>query len=319
MATDFPIIDLEPWFAGTEAGRTAVVDAVRAACEGIGFFLITGHRVDPELIERIYELSRSFFDQPADYKRQFPSDGPIPGGFEYFAMESERLAATQGEVTPSDTKETMDFGPAFGGVPWPDHPDGLEAAWHDYFGAMSDLCRELRFILPRAAGLPKDFFEDCFVDHASSIRVINYPEPLTASLPGQLRAGAHTDYGFLTVLRSEDRPGGLQAKNRKGEWVAPPALAGTFVVNLGDCLMRWTDDMWNSTLHRVVNPPADNWGGSRRQSIAFFHNPARDALIDTLPSFLKPGLAPKYPPINYGEYARDRQNRSQGAQAAQTL
>lgn len=312
MGVDIPLIDLEPWFAGGEADQTAVVEAVRKACEQIGFFLISGHRVDPGLIDQMYDLSRAFFDQRPDFKRQFPSDGPIPGGFEYFAIETERLAATRGEATPSDKKETMDFGPGFGGGPWPDRPGGLQPVWHDYYAAMDGLCMQLRFILARAANLPKDFFEDRFVDHMSSVRVINYPEPISEPLPGQLRAGAHTDYGFLTILRSEDKPGGLEVRNREGAWISPPALSGTFIVNLGDCLMRWTDDMWQSTLHRVVNPPPGSWGSSRRQSIAFFHNPARSAMIDTLPTFRKPQVAPKYPAITYGEYAADRQSRSQG-------
>lgn len=312
MSDDFPLIDLEPWFAGGEAGKARVVVAVREACEGIGFFLIAGHRVDEGLVRRMYERSRAFFDLPEEVKRRIPAVGPLPGGLEYFARETERLAATLGEETPPDIKETMDFGPGFGGVPWPAEPAGLEAAWRDYYGAMDGLCRELRFVLARAAGLAEDFFEPHFADHLSSIRVINYPEPAGDPLPGQLRAGAHTDYGFLTVLLSEDRPGGLEVRNRRGEWVAPPALPGTFVVNLADSLMRWTDDRWHCTPHRVVNPPADRRGGSRRQSIAFFHNPARDALIDTLPTFL--GAAPKYPPITYGDYAMDRQRRASGYQ-----
>lgn len=312
MAADFEVVDLAPWFDGGETGRTVVVDTVRTACEGLGFFLISGHRVDPALIARLYDLSRAYFDQPDDYKSGFKPVGPIPGGFEYFAMETERLAATQGETTPPDVKEAMDYGPGFGGGPWPDRPAGLQAAWIDYYAAMDGLCRDLRFILARAAGLPEDYFETFFTDHMSSIRVINYPEPEGDPLAGQLRAGAHTDYGFITVLLSEDRPGGLEVKSRNGAWVKPPTVPGTFIVNLGDSLMRWTNDMWHSTLHRVVNPPPDAIGGSRRQSIAFFHNPAKDALIDTLETFRSPDVAPKYPPITYGQYAVDRQQKSHG-------
>ena len=312
MASEFAIVDLEPWYQGNDPGKIAVVDAVRAACEDTGFFLIRGHRIDGDLIKRLYDLSREYFDQPNDYKSNFSPTGPIPGGFEFFAMETEKLAATRGEVTPPDIKEAMDFGPGFGGGAWPDRPAGLKEVWYAYYGAMEELCRELRSILARAAGLPGDHFEPFFVDHLSSVRVINYPELAGDPLPGQLRAGAHTDYGFLTILLSEDRPGGLEVKNRQGNWVAPPTLPGTFIVNLGDSLMRWTNDMWHSTLHRVVNPPPDAGSGSRRQSIAFFHNPAKHALIDTLETFRRPDSPSKYPPITYGDYAIDRQEKSHG-------
>jgi len=310
--SDFTVIDLEPWFTDSDEEKGRVVDAVREACRTIGFFLITGHRIDPALVATMYATSRAFFDLPEETKRRIPAVGPVPGGLEYFARETERLAATMGQETPPDIKETMDFGPGFGGVPWPDEPEGLETVWRAYYAAMDGLCRQLRGILACAADLPDDFFEPHFVDHLSSIRVINYPEPVAEPLPGQLRAGAHTDYGFLTVLLSEDRPGGLEVMNLEGRWVAPPALPGSFVVNLADSLMRWTDDRWHSTPHRVVNPPTDRRGESRRQSIAYFHNPARDALIATLPGFLADGKTAKYPPIAYGDYAMDRQRRASG-------
>jgi len=311
MSNEFALIDLQPWFNGGATAKSAVVDAVRGACEGIGFFLIAGHGIDERLIARMSVTSRAFFDLPEVERRLVPPTGPLRGGLMYFGCRSERLAATQGEATPGDPKESLDFGPGFGGAPWPAVPQGLQAVWRDYYVAMEELCRALRAILARAAGLPGDHFEPFFGDHLSSIRVINYPEPDGAPEPGQLRAGAHTDYGFLTVLRSEDKPGGLEVMNLAGRWVAPPALPGTFVVNLADSLMRWTGGLWHSTPHRVVNPPAGS-GPSRRQSIAFFHNPARDALIDTLPTFRRAGLVSPYRPITYGDYALERQQRSHG-------
>lgn len=310
MHPTIPIIDLEPWFDGGAEGEAAVVDAVRAACRATGFFVIAGHRFDEALVARLYDTSRAFFDLPAVVKAACPPVGDVPGGLMHFSQGMEKLASTMGVETPPDAKESLDYGPLYRGGPWPSEPDGLLEVWQEYYDAMLVLCATLRRILARAAGLADDHFEPFFANTLSSLRVLDYPEPVTPPLPGQLRAGAHTDYGFLTVLRSEDKPGGLEVMNLKGEWVAPPALPGTFVVNLGDSLMRWTNDTWRSTPHRVVNPPEDSPGGSRRQSIAFFNNPGRDALIDTLPTFLKDGQTPKYPPITYGAYSIDRQQRS---------
>jgi len=312
MTPTIPIIDLEPWYDGGAGGEAGVVDAVRVACETTGFFVIAGHRFDEALVTRLYDTSRAFFDLPAEAKAACPPVGDVPGGLMHFSQGMEKLALTLGVETPPDVKEALDYGPLYHGGTWPPEPQGLRAVWREYYDAMNDLCVVLRHILARAAGLADDHFEPFFENTLSSLRVLDYPEPVTPPLPGQLRAGAHTDYGFLTVLRSEDKPGGLEVMNLKGDWVAPPALPGTFVVNLGDSLMRWTNDKWRSTPHRVVNPPVGSVGGSRRQSIAFFNNPGRDALIDTLPTFLKDGQTPKYPPITYGAYSIDRQQKAHG-------
>jgi isopenicillin N synthase-like dioxygenase len=307
-----PLIDLTPWFEGTDAGRVAVVDAVRGACETSGFFVIAGHGVDPDVIARMYAASRAFFDLPQEERAAVPPVGEVPGGLMHFGYGSENLAATLGAVTPPDRKETLDYGPLYRGAPWPARPAGLQDAWIGYYAALDQLCATLRCILARAARLPDNYFEPYFEHALSSLRAIDYPEPDGPALPGQLRAGAHTDYGFLTVLLSEDKPGGLEVMDLHGNWIAPKTPVGTFVVNLGDSLMRWTDDLWRSTPHRVVNPPVDAAGGTRRQSIPFFHNPGRDALIDTLPTFRKAGVAAKYPPITYGDYSLDRQSKSHG-------
>tara|TARA_Y100001934_G_scaffold279565_1_gene383751 strand:- start:2345 stop:3304 length:960 start_codon:yes stop_codon:yes gene_type:complete len=310
MTDVIPLIDLEPWFAGSEADRDAVVDAVRGACETMGFFMISGHRVDPVVIDRMYDASRAFFDLPAAQRMAVPPVGDEPGGLMHFSYGMEYLAATLGEETPPDCKEAIDYGPLYHGSPWPAEPAGLKEAWFAYYDALDDLCATLRRILARAAQLPADYFEPFFENDLSSLRALDYPEPETPPLPGQLRAGAHTDFGFLTVLLSEDKPGGLEVMNLEGDWIAPPAPVGTYVVNLGDSLMRWTDDLWRSTRHRVVNPPEGSEGGSRRQSIPFFHNPGRDALIDTLPTFRRADADPKYPPITYGEYSLERQSKA---------
>src|SRR5205085_1166939 len=118
--------------------------------------------------------------------------------------------------------------------------------------------------------------------------------------PGQLRAGAHTDYGFITILRSETSPGGLQVRRRDGTWLDAPAIEGAFVVNIGDALMRWTNDQWVSTLHRVANPPEGSGAQARRQSIPFFLNPSAETVIEVLPAFVGGGA--KYAPISFADY-----------------
>jgi isopenicillin N synthase-like dioxygenase len=130
------------------------------------------------------------------------------------------------------------------------------------------------------------------------MRLNYYPAPSTAPVPGQLRAGAHTDYGGFTILSGEDVPGGLQVLTRSGEWIDVPTRPHVFVVNIGDLLMRWTNDRWLSNMHRVVNPPAGDARSHARLSIAFFNHPNYDALIECLPS----QGASKHAPVLSGEY-----------------
>ena len=307
-----PIIDIAPFTAGQTPGRAQVVDTVRAACEDTGFFVITGHGFPEALATQIYDASRTFFDLPAEEKNAIGETGPVPGGLMHFAIGEEALAATLGQAAIGDLKETLDYGPGFFGDRWPAKPPDLKPAWRAYYEAMSALAATLRSIFAAALGLDPDYFEDRFQGHLSSLRVIDYPERSTPPAPGQLRAGAHSDYGMLTILRTEDAPGGLQVRTRDGRWSDVPHIPGAFVVNIGDAMMRWTNDRWISTQHRVENPPLDPGQPTRRQSIAYFHNLPRDTVIECLPPFREVGVTPKYPPITYGDYAELRYRQAHG-------
>jgi isopenicillin N synthase-like dioxygenase len=307
-----PVVDLTPLLKGGAGGGGQVVDTIKQACEEIGFFIITGHGVSIDLINRMYDTSRAFFDLPSAEKSKVNKAGEMPGGLMFFPMKSESLAASRGVKTPGDIKETLDYGPGFYGDEWPDKPPGLEEVWLEYYQTMGKLAGQLRRIFALAIGLPETYFADKFDSHHSSLRVLNYPEQKEGPLSGQLRAGAHSDYGILTILRSEASAGGLQAQNRSGEWVTVPTIPDSFVVNIGDAMMRWTNGGWISTLHRVVNPPADARRGSRRQSIAFFHNPNKDAVIECLDAFCSPDNPPKYEPLTYGEYAELKYRQAHG-------
>ena len=309
----FPIIDIAPFLAGDRGGRGRhVAEAIRSACEDIGFFIIIGHGVPDELIMRLYNISRDFFDLPNEQKARVGKTGDLLGGLMYFPIMAENLAASIGQKTPADFKESLDYGPGFYGDRWPSEPAGLQAVWLAYYETMGDLAAHLGRIFALAIGLPETYFVPMFDSHHSSLRVLNYPEQEEAPLPGQLRAGAHSDYGFLTILRSEASAGGLQAQHRNGEWIDVPAIDDAYVVNIGDAMMRWTNDRWQSTLHRVVNSPADARAGSRRQSIPFFHNPNKDAVIECLDAFSGPESPARYPPIAYGEYAELKYRQAHG-------
>ena len=173
---------------------------------------------------------------------------------------------------------------------------GLGETVRAYYAALEGLnCRLLR-IFAAALGVDADYLLARFARHASVLRAINYPEQDPPPAPGQLRCGAHSDFGTHTLLQIDDAPGGLQARARDGGWIDVSPPPGSFTVNIGDLMMVWTNDRWLSNLHRVVNPPAAA-GGTRRQSIAFFVQPDYDARIECIPTCLAPGETPRHAPV----------------------
>lgn len=316
-----PTIDLAPYFEGTAEGKRKVAKEVDRACKDIGFLVITNHGIPRQLIERVYNLSREFFNQPMAEKRKVdrPSPDMVRG---YSAVAEESLSYSMEEAAPGDLKESFsigpidvpedayhrgpDAGPHFAPNVWPETIDGFREAYSEYFGAMSDLARSLMRIFALALDLDEHFFDDKIDKEISMLRTLSYPNMGTRIEEGQMRAGAHTDYGSLTIVKPDDSPGGLQVRNQNGDWVDVPYVDGSFVVNIGDLMMRWTNDQWVSTLHRVVNPPLDAEATRPRQSIVFFHQPNYDAMIECLPSCLGADGQAKYPPVSSGDHLKSK-------------
>jgi isopenicillin N synthase-like dioxygenase len=185
---------------------------------------------------------------------------------------------------------------------WPDAPGGFAEAWKTYYRAMEELAARIMRVFAVALQLDEDFFETYIDAPISALRALNYPEQTVAPQAGQLRAGAHTDYGSLTILLPQPGSRGLEIIAPDGGWMAVPPVPGAFVINIGDLMALWTNDRWVSTMHRVVNPPPEEGGLQRRQSLAFFHQPNWFAEIACLPSCLPAGEAPKYSPVLSGPY-----------------
>jgi isopenicillin N synthase-like dioxygenase len=232
----------------------------------------------------------------------------------YHPVGGEALSQANDAAAPPDLKEFFHVGPVdVGDDPyytsaegrrhfepniWPRRPAEFERAATEYYRAMSGLVVFLMRLAALALDVAERFFDDKVDRSIGTMRLNYYPAPAAPPRPGQLRAGAHTDYGGFTILSGEDVPGGLQVRTRAGEWVNVPTEPTTFVVNIGDLLMRWTNDRWLSNLHRVVNPPEAPGAARARLSIAFFNHPNYDALIECLPS---QGPA-RHAPVRSGEY-----------------
>jgi len=325
-----PVIDIAPYFAGTREGKRRVAAELGRACREVGFYVIVGHGVDPGLVEEVEAVSRAFFDLPLDEKMKVHV-GNVPGGVGYTAVGDTALAYTRGQVTPPDLNETFQIAKvdvtddayfrseaARGMVPanrWPQRPVELKALFTKYYLRMGALATDLMRLSALALDLPENYFDDKIDRHISRLNVRLYPEQKVAPLPGQLRAGAHTDYGTVTILKPGDAIGGLQVADAQGNWHDVPMIPGSFVINQGDLMARWTNDRWLSTLHRVANPPAEAKGGSRRLSIVFFHHPNYDATVSCLPTCIEPGAAPAYEPITVSDYYRMKKSQQRGAKA----
>jgi isopenicillin N synthase-like dioxygenase len=314
-----PVIDLTPARTGDLSARQAVAREMDQACREIGFFTIAGHGVPVDVMDALRGEAHGFFALPLDEKRK--AIHPVPGTPRgYRAMGIEALAGGNAGATPPDLKEFYHFGreswpdePYYTGaegsryfIPnlWPQQPAGFGAAAAHYYGAMEKVAALMMRLTALALERDEHFFDDKIDKHITAMRLNFYPEQTESPKPGQLRAGAHTDFGVFTILNGENVPGGLQVQNKAGDWIDVETDPATFVVNIGDLLMRWTNDRWLSNMHRVVNPPATIAARAKRLSIAFFQQPNYDARIECI---APPGKA-KYPPVSSGEY-RDMKYR----------
>lgn len=307
-----PVIDLAPFRDGG-AGARQVARQVDDACRDLGFLVVRNHGAAQPVIQSCWEAAASFFDAPSALRRTgMPAEAGHPYGYQPF--QAEALARSLGEETPPDLKETFNVGPlahpagldpaaaafAYRENIWPKGNPQFRRSMEAYYREMRRLADTVMQVCATALDLPPDYFAAYFACPMSALRVINYPSPTAPPLAGQLRAGAHTDYGALTLLLQQTGRSGLQVLSR-GEWHDVPALPDTFVINIGDLMARWTNDRWVSTLHRVVNPDPEA-GPSRRQSLVFFHTPDWDASISCLPSCVVDGAAPAHPPIQAGPH-----------------
>ncbi len=276
---------------------------------------VIGHGVPAGTVRDMVRASDEFFALPIDEKLRYRSpDARINRG--YAAKGTEGLTYSLGvDGRPPDLFEAFNIGPDGRppGVPadrpefapniWPDRPVDLRDALVPYFGAVAALARRITSMMAVALRLDARFFDERTDHSTDTLRVNHYerapgePDPA----PGQLRMGAHTDYGIVTVLYADGVPG-LEIVGPDGDWHGVTCLDGALLVNLGDLLAEWTNDRWRSTLHRVVPPNRSVAGRALRRSVAFFHDGNYDAVVECLPTCCSADNPPRYPPTIAGEH-----------------
>jgi isopenicillin N synthase-like dioxygenase len=301
-----PVIDVGPYLRGAPGAREAAATALREALEDVGFFVVVNHDVPEELIARTFAEARRFHDRPLDWKMALRMNEHNNG---YMAMS--RYAVWTSEVntnTKPDLNEaffvkrerTADdplvaAGRRFAGPNrWPDDLPGFRETVLAYTDAVDALGRRLLPVCAVALDLPADYFDAAFAQSQFSFRLSHYP-PVEAEA-NQFGIAPHTDANFMTFLAQTDVPG-LQVRMPSGEWVGVPYVPGSFAVNSGDMMARWTNGRFKSTPHRAV-PPV----GGHRYAIPYFMGPHLDTVIACVPTCQGPATPPKFPPITYGDY-----------------
>ena len=297
-----PIVDFGPFLLGGADERHEVANQIGRACRDIGFFYLTGHGIPARLVTHTFDVCRRFFDLPAEDKAEIAiAKSTCHRG--WFAVGFENLDPAK-QQTVGDLKEGIKIGhdlplnhvkvqagiALHGPNQWPAEPEDFVPTARELYFLLSNLARELMAAFALAVGLAEDHFERWLTVPMATLGPLHYPPQTGPISEAQLGAGAHTDFGCLTILAQDD-VGGLQVRNVAGQWIAAPPLENTFVVNIGDMMARWTNDLFASTYHRVINT-----SGQHRYSIPFFFDPSHDAPIECLPTCSGPDSPPRYAP-----------------------
>lgn len=317
-----------------------VIKSIRDACTTVGFFAITNHGVDTATINNAWKASEEFFDSDTSIKQSVPMTETYPYGYENVEMlgiERNKQCAT------TDSKETFSIGPADAlksNMPPRKFPsssggssssiNGFEDALTNYYSAMKHLAKVLFRGFAMALKEDMQWFlqEGRFDDgHQCALRILNYPQIRVDDDVNKvhIRAGAHTDYGAMTILKSGG-PGLQLQLSKDSTWIDVPHLEDSFIINLGDLMQRWTNDSWKSTLHRVVavdegSNRDDGSGGekvfrsARRQSIAFFVNMNGNATVVPFETCVDSEQPSIYEPIKASEHLMQRHLRSMASKA----
>jgi isopenicillin N synthase-like dioxygenase len=313
MTEQLPVIDLSGLESDDHIALHRIAREIGKACRTIGFFYVVNHGV--ATIPAAFAQSAKFFAEPIASKRALAIE-TVGGNRGYSGLLHEALDPAAG----ADMKEAFNIGldlapddsELLAGLPfrglnaWPDLPD-FKRVLLGYFDDCIALGQRIHRAFALDLGLHAGFFEDKLDRSLATLRLLHYPATPADAPAGQMGAGEHTDYGDITLLAT-DNVGGLEVKTRGGEWIAAPVMPGAYVVNIGDCLMRWTNDIYVSTPHRVVNR-----SGRERYSIAFFLDPNPDARVAAIPSCVPEGESPRYPPISAADYLKMRLDASKPA------
>ena len=299
-----PVLDLGPYLRGEPGALEATAEQLRVACETIGFLFLSNHGVAQNLVDRVFEEAKRFHDLPLEAKLPLKANRNQVGYMPYKSSVFRASRFYDGEEPDLNAALFLKRDLA------PDHPDvlaekrfrgtnlrpqdlpGFREVLLDYMNHLEALARKLLPLYAVALELRPDYFTEGFDDPMYTVRLSHYP-PVEAAAENQFGIAPHSDSSFFTLLAQNKIPG-LSIQTRDGTWIDAPALPGTFLVNSGDMLHRWTNERFLSTPHRAFNA-----SGGDRYAIPFFFDCNIDYEITCLPTCQAPDNPPKYPPTSY--------------------
>jgi isopenicillin N synthase-like dioxygenase len=276
--SEVPVVDLA-------AGRAGVAAELAEACATVGFVYLKNHGIAPRDIDAIFATAADFHNLPLEAKMEVSITknghaqgylhGKTKGVHETIAPNQQEAFQIRRPLPPGDP-DILAGKPLHGVIPWPSAMPDLEQRMMAYYEPLDRLGYALLDLFELGLELAPGTLRQYFAKDMNSLRLLHYPPQSPDDTTEQLGARAHTDTNAFTIL-AQDANGGLEIRNRNGDWVAVPPIPGTFVLNVGEVLKVWTDGIFSSTVHRVVNR-----SGNRRYSIPFFMYPSYDAVIRTL-------------------------------------
>jgi isopenicillin N synthase-like dioxygenase len=315
-----PLIDFGGMNSGDASTKRRVAAELRRACTDVGFFYIANHGVPATLVKLMFEQCPRLFGLPLEDKLSLhvKKSSHLLG---YVGLRDENANPGVGK---GDLHEAYDFvaedvqvdgEQLIGdyrkvGNQWPRQLPGFHAVMTDYSIAIRRLARNLFRAFALALDLPEEHFGPICDRPMALIRLLYYPTQPGPFNEANMGTGAHTDHECFTILCQDDVPA-LQVKNRMGQWISAPPIPGTFVVNIGDLMARWTNGIFASTPHRVAN-----LSGRTRHSIPAFFAANADAMIEALPTCVSADNPAKYPPVLAGEYSSTLIYHNLNAQSA---
>jgi len=305
---NIPSVDLSDFLSEDPVKKQKFIKEIGEAYEEIGFVALKGHFLSDDLSDQLYEKVKQFFELPEEIKESYEIEG-IGGqrGYTSFGKESAK-GRSQG-----DLKEFWHFGQEVVDndklkAQYPSNVFVNEVSNFNNVGmeAYKMIEKTAIYVLRALAlyiGLDELYFDKYVINGNSILRPIHYP-PIEGEPKGAVRAAAHGDINLITLLMGASAAG-LEVQNKKGEWIPVTALPEQLVINVGDMLERLTNNKLRSTIHRVVNPPREDWN-KPRFSIPFFTHPISEMSLNCLTECITDTHPKVYDDITAGEFLNER-------------
>ena len=304
-----PVLDIGPFLAGEPDAAAPLARAVARACEDTGFLVVANHGVPQRLVDDTFAAAAQFFAR-SDSGKLALKIGQYNIGYLPFGGQVVRHSPVNKNTKPNfsesfyitrdrapDHPDIINNKPLIGLNRWPPDMPQFRAATIAYYAAMEAMTTRLVPVVAMALGLPPAYFAEAFAEPNCTIRLIHYP-PQPNPEDNEFGFAPHTDNNFITFLAQSALPG-LEVRTAEGEWIRPPAVPGTFVVNTGAMLARYSNDRFRATPHRVINR-----NGASRYAIPFFLGPNHDSIVDCVPTCVGPDKPPRYEPTTYGAFTQ---------------